>query len=152
MFKDPSSIASLFDMDHSYKEVIAGLKNTAGATYLPGFLHDFQRNVNHPARVFLRASDATVGWCPKAPIIFHHFEEDTEVSFDSVIAAQAALNTCSGSGGATLVTYDSRRCRSLHILEQSILSSGITCFRTTRMGRCLVCRGSNVAPVSLPSR
>ena len=31
-----------------------------------------------------------------------------EVSFDSVIAAQAALNTCSGSGGATLVTYESR--------------------------------------------
>ena len=57
--------------------------------------------------MFLRASDATVGWCPKAPIIFHHFEEDTEVSFDTVTAAQAALNTCSGSGGATLVTYDS---------------------------------------------
>ncbi|HEY6615020.1 MAG TPA: hypothetical protein VIZ32_10895 [Vicinamibacterales bacterium] len=107
VFKDPSSIASLFDMDHSYTEVIEGLKNTAGATYLPGFLHDFQRNVNHPARVFLRASDATVGWCPKAPIIFHHFEEDTEVSFDSAIAAQAALNTCAGSGGATLVRYDS---------------------------------------------
>ena len=107
VFKDPSSIASLFDMDHSYTEVIDGLKNTAGATYLPGFLHDFQRNVNHPARVFLRASDATVGWCPKAPIIFHHFEEDTEVSFDSAIAAQAALNTCAGSGGATLVRYDS---------------------------------------------
>ena len=107
VFKDPSSIASLFDMNHSYTEVIDGLKNTAGATYLPGFLHDFQRNVNHPARVFLRASDATVGWCPKAPIIFHHFEEDTEVSFDSAIAAQAALNTCAGSGGATLVRYDS---------------------------------------------
>jgi hypothetical protein len=107
VFKDPSGIASLFDMDHSYNDVIAGLKNTAGATYLPGFLHDFQRNINHPARVFLRASDATVGWCPKAPIIFHHFEEDTEVSFASVIAAQAALNSCSGSGGATLVTYDS---------------------------------------------
>jgi hypothetical protein len=107
VFKDPTNIASLFDMDHSYNEVIAGLKNTAGATYLPAFLHDFQRDVNHPARVFLRASDATVGWCPKAPIIFHHFEEDTEVSFDTVIAAQTALNTCSGSGGATLVTYDS---------------------------------------------
>ena len=107
VFKDPTNIASLFDMDHSYNEVIAGLKNTAGATYLPAFLHDFQRDVNHPARVFLRASDATVGWCPKAPIIFHHFEEDTEVSFDSVIAAQTTLNTCSGSGGATLVTYDS---------------------------------------------
>src|SRR6185503_13620741 len=107
VFKDPSSITSLFDMDHSYNEVIAGLKNTAGATYLPGFLHDFQRNADHPARVFLRASDATVGWCPKAPIIFHHFEEDTEVSFESAVAAQAALNTCSGSGGATLVRYDS---------------------------------------------
>jgi len=57
--------------------------------------------------VFLKASDATVGWCPKAPIVFHHFEEDTEVSFDSVVAAQAALDTCSGSGGATLVRYDS---------------------------------------------
>jgi len=107
VFKDPSRIASLFDMDHSYNDVIAGLKNTTGATYLPGFLHDFQRNVNHPARVFFRASDATVGWCPKAPIIFHHFEEDTEVSLGSVIAAQPALNTCFGSGGATLVTYDS---------------------------------------------
>ena len=107
VFKDPSSITSLFDMDHSYNEVIAGLKNTAGATYLPGFLHDFQGNADHPARVFLRASDATVGWCPKAPIIFHHFEEDTEVSFESVVAAEAALNTCSGSGGATLVRYDS---------------------------------------------
>ena len=107
VFKDPTNIASLFDMDHSYNDVIAGLKNTAGATYLPAFLHDFQRNMHHPARVFLRASDATVGWCPKAPIIFHHFEEDTEVSFATVIAAQAALNTCSGSGGATLVTYDS---------------------------------------------
>jgi len=107
VFKNPSTITSLFDMDHSYNEVIAGLKNTAGATYLPGFLHDFQRNADHPARVFLRASDATVGWCPKAPIIFHHFEEDTEVSFESVVAAEAALNTCSGSGGATLVRYDS---------------------------------------------
>lgn len=107
VFKDASSIASLFDMKHSYTEVLEGLKNTAGATYLPGFLHDFQRNVNHPARVFLRASDATVGWCPRAPIIFHHFERDTEVSFDSAVAAQAALNTCSGSGGATLVRYDS---------------------------------------------
>ena len=107
VFKDPSSVASLFDMDHSYTEVIAGLKNTAGATYRPGFLHDFERNVNNPARVFLRASDAAVGWCPKAPIIFHHFEEDTEVSLESVIAAQTALNTCFGSGGATLVTYDS---------------------------------------------
>jgi hypothetical protein len=93
-------------MDHSYNDVIAGLKNTAGATYLARFLHDFQKNVNHPARVFLRASDATVGWCPKAPIIFHHFEEDTEVSLASVIAAQAALDTCFGSGGAALVTYD----------------------------------------------
>jgi hypothetical protein len=107
VFKNPTSIASLFDMDHSYNEVIAGLKNTEGATYLPAFLHDFQRDVNHPARVFLRASDATVGWCPKAPITFHHFEKDTEVSFDSAIAAQTALNTCSGSGGAALVTYDS---------------------------------------------
>lgn len=107
VFKDPSGTASLFDMDHSYNDVIAGLKNTAGATYLPAFLHDFQRNANHPARVFFRASDATVGWCPKAPIVFHHFEEDTEVSFASVLAAQTALNTCSGSGGATLVTYDS---------------------------------------------
>jgi len=107
VFKDPAGIASLFDMDHSYNDVIAGLRNTAGATYLPAFLRDFQSNTNHPARVFLRASDATVGWCPKAPIVFHHFEADTEVSFDSVVAAQAALNTCSGSGGATLVRYDS---------------------------------------------
>ena len=30
----------------------------------------------------------------------------TEVSLASVIAAHAALNTCFGSGGATLVTYD----------------------------------------------
>ena len=107
VFKDPAGITSLFDMDHSYNEVLAGLKNTAGATYLPDFLHDFQRDVNHPARVFFRGSDATVGWCPKAPIIFHHFQEDTEVSFESAIAAQTALNTCSGSGGATLVRYDS---------------------------------------------
>jgi hypothetical protein len=63
--------------------------------------------MNHPARVFFRASDATVGWCPKAPITFHHFEEDTEVSHASVVAAQTALNNCSGSGGVTLVTYDS---------------------------------------------
>src|SRR5262245_19576792 len=107
VFKDPSGITSLFDMDHDYNAVIAGLKNTAGATYLPAFLHDFQRDVNHPARVFLRASDATVGWCPKAPIFFHHFEKDTEVSFESAVAAQAALNTCAGSGGATLIKYDS---------------------------------------------
>ena len=107
MFKNPSGITPLFDMDHSYNDVIAGLKNTAGATYLPGFLHDFHENMNHPARVFLRASDATVGWCPKAPIIFHHFERDTEVSFESAVAAQTALNTCAGSGGATLVRYDS---------------------------------------------
>jgi hypothetical protein len=107
VFKDPSSIASLFDMDHAYNDVVAGLKNTAGATYLSGFIHDFQRNVNHPARVFLRASDATVGWCPKAPIVFHHFENDAEVSFESAVAARAALNTCSGSAGATLVIYDS---------------------------------------------
>jgi hypothetical protein len=107
VFKDPSTVTSLFDMDHSYNEVLAGLKNTAGATYLPGFLHDFQRRMNHPARVFFRASDATVGWCPKAPITFHHFEEDTEVSHASVVAAQTALNNCSGSGGVTLVTYDS---------------------------------------------
>ena len=107
VFKDPSGITSLFDMDHDYNAVIAGLKNTAGATYLPGFLHDFQRDVNHPARVFLRASDATVGWCPKAQIFFHHFEKDTEVSFESAVAAQAALNTCAGSGGATLIRYDS---------------------------------------------
>ena len=107
VFKDPSGVTPLFDMDHSYNEVIAGLKNTAGATYLSGFLHDFQGNVNHPARLFLRASDATVGWCPKAPINFHHFEEDTEVSFESAVAAQGALNACSGSGGATLVRYDS---------------------------------------------
>jgi hypothetical protein len=107
VFKDPSGITPLFDMDHSYNDVIAGLKNTAGATYLPGFLHDFERKANHPARVFLRASDATVGWCPKAPIIFHHFENDTEVSFESAAAAQAALDTCSGSGGATLIRYDS---------------------------------------------
>ena len=107
VFKDPTNIESLFDMDRSYNDVIAGLKNTAGATYLPAFLHEFHRDVNHPARVFFRASDATVGWCPKAPIIFHHFEQDTEVSFDSALVAQTALNTCSGSGGATLVTYDS---------------------------------------------
>jgi len=107
VFKDPSTITSLFDMDHSYNDVIAGLKNTAGATYLSGFLHDFQRNANHPARLFLRASDATVGWCPKAPITFHHFEKDTEVSFEGAVAAQALLNTCPGSGGATLVRYDS---------------------------------------------
>src|SRR4051812_5479829 len=107
VFKDPTGTASLFDMDHSYNNVIAGLKNTAGATYLPGFLHDFERNGNHPARVFFRASDATVGWCPRAPITFHHFQEDTEVSFESAVAAQAALNSCSGSGGATLITYDS---------------------------------------------
>ena len=107
VFKDPSGIASLFDMDHSYNDVLAGVKNTAGATYLPGFLHDFQRRMDHPARVFFRASDATVGWCPKAPITFHHVEEDTEVSYASVLAAQTALDTCPGSGGATLVTYDS---------------------------------------------
>ena len=107
MFKDPARIATLFDMDHSYNDVVAGLKNTAGAAYRPAFLHEFRSNVNHPARVFLRGSDATVGWCPKAPIIFHHFEEDTEVSFASAIAAQTALNGCSGSGGATLIAYDS---------------------------------------------
>ena len=107
VFKNPSGITPLFDMDHSYNDVIAGLKNTAGATYLPGFLHDFHENMTHQARVFLRASDATVGWCPKAPIIFHHFERDTEVSFESAVAAQTALNTCAGSGGATLVRYDS---------------------------------------------
>jgi hypothetical protein len=107
LFKDAARLASLFDMDHSYNDVIAGLKNTAGATYLPRFLHDFQRHVNHPARVFFRASGATIGWCPHAPIVFHHFEEDTEVSYASVLAAQTALDTCSGSGGATLITYDS---------------------------------------------
>lgn len=107
VFKNPSGITPLFDMDHPYNDIIAGLKNTAGATYLPGFLHDFQKNVNHPARVFLRASDATAGWCPKAPIIFHHFENDTEVSFESAAAAQVALDTCAGSAGATLVRYDS---------------------------------------------
>ena len=107
VFKDPSGIASIFDMKHSYNDVIAGLKNTAGATYLPGFLHDFQRHLNHPARAFFRASDATVGWCPRAPIIFHHVEADTEVSFASALAAQTALDSCAGSGGATLVTYDS---------------------------------------------
>jgi hypothetical protein len=107
VFKKPSHIAALFDMDHSYTDVIDGLKNTAGAIYRPGFLHDYRRHVNHPARVFFRASDATVGWCPKAPIVFHHFEEDTEVSFKSAVAARAALDTCPGSGGATLIRYDS---------------------------------------------
>jgi hypothetical protein len=107
VFKDPSTITSLFDMDHPYNDVIAGLKNTAGATFLPGFLHDFQRNAHHPGRAFFRASDATVGWCPRAPIIFHHFKADTEVSYASVLAAHTALNACAGSGGATLVTYDS---------------------------------------------
>ena len=142
VFKDPSSITSLFDMDHSYNEVIAGLKNTAGATYLPGFLHDFQRNADHPARVFLRASDATVGWCPKAPIIFHHFEEDTEVSFESAVAAQAALIRVPAVGAPRSSGTTAPRCRSWHTPEPSILSSGIICFRSTRMVRCPVCHGS----------
>jgi hypothetical protein len=93
VFRQPyaSTISSLFDMQHFFDDVLAGLPPTSRELLTPSYHATVSTNPNTPLRGRLR-QNAVDQWRPAAPIRVYHSPEDEEVFFEDALVsvAQAA--------------------------------------------------------------
>jgi hypothetical protein len=88
VFRQPyaSTVPGLFDMEHFFDDVLAGLPPTSRELLRPSFFAAVRNNPDHPLRVRLR-ENAVDRWRPRAPIRVYHSPEDEEVFFEDVLVS-----------------------------------------------------------------
>jgi hypothetical protein len=88
VFRPPyaSTVPGLFDMQHFFDDVLAGLAPTARALLRPSYYANVSTDPNDPLRVRLR-QNAVDQWRPEAPIRVYHSPDDEEVFFEDALVS-----------------------------------------------------------------
>jgi acetyl esterase/lipase len=92
VFRQPyaSTVSDLFDMQHFFDDVVAGLPPTARELLTPSYYGEVSDDPNTPLRVRLR-QNAVDRWRPAAPIRLYHSPEDEEVFFEDLLVSAERL-------------------------------------------------------------
>jgi acetyl esterase/lipase len=92
VFRQPyaSTVSELFDMQHFFDDVVAGLPPTARELLTPAYFTQVSSDPNTPLGVRLR-QNAVDRWRPAAPIRLYHSPEDEEVFFADLLVSAARL-------------------------------------------------------------
>ncbi len=88
VFRQPhaSTVPDLFDMQHFFDDVLAGLPPTSRELLRPSYYANVSNNPNDPLRVRLR-QNAVDQWRPEAPIRVYHSPDDEEVFFEDALVS-----------------------------------------------------------------
>jgi hypothetical protein len=92
VFRRPfaSTAPGLFDMQHFFDDVLAGMPATSRELLRPSYYADVSSNPNNPLRVRLR-QNAVDQWRPDAPIRVYHSPDDEEVGFQDALVSVSRL-------------------------------------------------------------
>jgi pimeloyl-ACP methyl ester carboxylesterase len=103
IFQPPfeSSVEDLFDMQHYFDDIVAGLPTSSRELLARAFLADVTTDPDHPLRVHLR-DNAVDRWTPDAPIRMYYSPDDEEVLYGSALASVERLR----EGGATITVEE----------------------------------------------
>jgi hypothetical protein len=88
VFRRPyaSTVPGLFDMQHFFDDVLAGLPSTSRELLRASYFRAVSNNPDDPLRVRLR-ENAVDRWRPGAPIRVYHSPDDEEVFFEDVLVS-----------------------------------------------------------------
>ena len=88
VFRRPyaSTVPGLFDMQHFFDDVIAGLPSTSRELLRASYFRAVSNNPDDPLRVRLR-QNAVDRWRPDAPIRVYHSPDDEEVFFEDMLVS-----------------------------------------------------------------
>lgn len=81
-----STVGGLFDMQHYFDDVLAGLPPNSRALLKSSYYADVTENSQNPLRVRLR-QNAVDRWRPHAPLRVYHSPEDEEVPYEGALAS-----------------------------------------------------------------
>jgi hypothetical protein len=99
-------VDDLFDMQHFFDDVLAGLAPTARALLAPSFYASVTADPHHPMRVRLR-QNAVDRWRPLAPLRVYHSVDDEEVPYGDALVSADRLRRRGGDVTVeTLVVFD----------------------------------------------
>ena len=80
------TVDGLFDMQHFFDDVLAGLPATARMLLTPSFHADVAGDPRHPMRVHLR-QNAVDRWRPLAPVRIYHSANDEEAPYADALVS-----------------------------------------------------------------
>jgi acetyl esterase/lipase len=88
VFRQPyaPTVGGLFDMQHFFDDVLAGLPATPRLLLTPSYYADVTSNPQNPVRVRLR-QNAVDNWRPHAPLRVYHSPDDEEVPCDDALVS-----------------------------------------------------------------
>jgi hypothetical protein len=88
VFRRPyaSTVPDLFDMQHFFDDVLAGLPSTSRELLRASYFRAVSNNPDDPLRVRLR-ENAVDRWRPDAPIRVYHSPDDEEVFFEDALVS-----------------------------------------------------------------
>ena len=98
-----ATVPGLFDMQHYWDDVMAGLPPSSRALLRPAYYAHVRNNPDDPLRVRLR-QNAVDRWRPQAPILVYHSREDEEVFFEDAMVSVDRLR--SRGAAVTVTTFD----------------------------------------------
>lgn len=87
-----STVSSLFDMQHSFDDVLAGLPPNAHALLRSSYTASVTANPQNPLRVRLR-QNAVDQWMPHAPLRVFHSPDDEEVPYEDALVSVDRLRS-----------------------------------------------------------
>jgi predicted esterase len=92
VFRQPfaATVSGLFDMQHFFDDVLAGLPPTSRELLKPSFQAALAADPQHPLRVRLR-QNAVDRWTPRAPLRIYHSPDDEEVPYAGALESVERL-------------------------------------------------------------
>jgi hypothetical protein len=92
VFRRPyaSTVPGLFDMQHFFDDVLAGLPSTSRELLRASYFRAVSNNPDDPLRVRLR-ENAVDRWRPDAPIRVYHSPDDEEVFVEDMLVSVGRL-------------------------------------------------------------
>jgi len=94
VFRRPyaATVDDLFDMQHFFDDVLAGLAANPRALLKPAYYQNVNENPQDPLRVHLR-QNAVDRWRPHAPLRIYHSTDDEEVPYGDALVSVARLRS-----------------------------------------------------------
>src|SRR5262249_17794685 len=94
VFRQPyaSTVSGLFDMQHFFDDVLAGLPPNARALLTSPYYASVTANSQHQLRLRLR-QNAVDQWRPQAPVRVYHSPDDEEVAYEDALVSVDRLRS-----------------------------------------------------------
>lgn len=86
------TVRSLFDMQHFFDDVLAGLPPNSRALLRPSYYASVTEDPQNPLRVRLR-QNAVDQWSPYAPLCVYHSPDDEEVPYEDALVSVDCLRS-----------------------------------------------------------